>query len=226
MARGSTLGTMLAMLRKECRYASDSGVAQSKNPALMELLRRTYTILYDDHEWPHLLGQWEDKAIVAGSRYYDFPASINMEGAVKAYHHWGGVWQKIQYGIEPEDYNHYDSDNDARADPVLKWKVYSGTQFEVWPLPVSAGTVRFIGKQAMGSFTSETDTCLLDDHLVVLYAAAEELGAKDERGQAMAVMAKRRFDQLRALQNKTESFRPGEHAHRSRRPHGAFVVVR
>lgn len=225
MARGTTLGTMLTMLRGECRYASDSNVGQSRNPALKVSLKRQLAMLYEEHDWPHLMGAWEDKAIVAGSRYYDFPTDISMDGAVKAYHQWGGVWQPLQAGFDPTVYNEFDSDDDERADPVQAWRVYSGTQFEVWPIPVTAGTIRFVGKQAMGAFEQDTDTCVLDDHLVVLFAAAEEMADKP-RGKVLADAAARRLAQLKASQNKTVSFRPGGDSGRSARGHGSVVVVR
>ncbi len=225
MARGSTLGVMLTMLRAECRYAADSGVGQSKNPALKASLKRQYAMLYEDHDWPHLMGAWEDKSIVAGSRYYDFPTDINMEGAVKAYVSWGGLWLPLQAGFDPTVYNEHDSDDDERSDPVQAWRVYSGTQFEVWPLPASNGTVRFVGKQNMTAFETDTDTCLLDDHLVVLYAAAEELADKP-RGKVLADAAARRLAQLKASQNKVVSFRPGEDPGGPRRAHRSVVVVR
>ena len=225
MARGTTLGTMLTMLRAECRYATDSGVAQSKNPALKASLKRQYAMLYEEHDWPHLLGSWEDKALSAGQRYYDFPTGIEMEGAVKAYHYWGGVWQPVRAGFDTEVYNEFDSDNDERADPVLAWRVYSGTQFEVWPMPLTAGTIRFVGRQAMGAFEADTDTCVLDDHRVVLFTAAEELGDKP-RGKILAEAANRRLAQLKASQNKTVSFRPGESPPGPTRPRRSVVVVR
>lgn len=225
MARGSTLGTMLTMLREECGYASNSSVGQSKNPALRQLLKRTYAMLYDQHDWPHLMGSWEDKTIVAGSRYYDFPTNINMENAVKAFRRWQSKWEPLTYGFDPAVYNQFDSDNDERSDPVQAWRVYSGTQFEVWPLPQTDSSIRFIGKQAMGAFAADGDVCVLDDHLVVLYAAAEELADKP-KGEAKKGLAEARLNQLKALQNKTVSFRPGEGSDRPRRPHGSIVVVR
>lgn len=225
MARGSTLGTMVTMLREECRYASSSSVGQSKNPALKQLLKRVYTMLYDDYEWPHLMGAWEDKELVAGSRYYDFPTSINMENAVKAFHQWNGIWQPLKSGFDTTVYNQFDSDDDERADPVQAWRVYSGSQFEVWPIPVTDGTIRFTGKQAMGAFDADDDTCVLDDHLVVLFAAAEELADKP-RGKAVASNAQRRLQQLKALMSKTDAFRPGETNERPNRRYGSVVVVR
>jgi hypothetical protein len=224
MARNSNLGTMTAMLRKECRYASDSSAGQSKNPALKELLKRTYIMLYDDHDWPHLTSVWEDKAIVAGSRFYDFPANINMENAVKVFHRYQQVWQPVEEGFDTRAYNIVDSDIDERRDPVQAWRVYDGTQFEVWPIPQTNGTLRFVGKKALPVFEADEDVCLLDDHLVVLFAAAEELADK-KRGEALKAMAERRLAQVKSQMNKTPSFRPGSDEHAPHRRTGRSVIL-
>lgn len=223
MARGSTLGTMLTMLRAEAKMATDSSVGQSKNPALKVLLKRVYAMLYDEHEWPHLMGAWEDKAIVAGSRYYDFPTNITMEGAVKALHQWGDIWNELSPNFDPTIYNEYDSDDDERSDPVQAWRVYSGSQFEVWPIPATAGTVRFIGKQAMGAFEADADVCVLDDHLIVLFAAAE-LRADKPDGAALKASGERRLAQLKANMKKSDGFRIGERSG-PRRSYGTSVIA-
>jgi hypothetical protein len=223
MARGSTLGTMLTMLRAEAMMATDSAVGQSKNPALKVLLKRVYAMLYDEHEWPFLTGVWADKSIVAGSRYYDFPTTINLENTVKVFHSWGNIWHEVEYGFDPTVYNAVDSDDDARSDPVQAWRIYSGTQFEVWPLPATAGTLRFTGKAAMGAFEADADTCVLDDYLVVLFAAAE-LMADKPRGAAVKAMAERRLAQVKAQGSKTASFQIGGESS-ARRTYGTTVIA-
>ena len=223
MARGSTLGTMLTMLRAEAMMATDSAVGQSKNPALKALLKRVYAMLYDEHEWPFLTGVWADKSLVAGSRYYDFPTTINMENTVKVFRSWGNIWSEVDYGFDPSVYNAVDSDDDARSDPVQAWRIYSGTQFEVWPLPATNSTLRFTGKAAMGAFEADADTCVLDDHMVVLFAAAE-LMADQPRGAAVKAMAERRLAQVKAMGNKTPSFQIGGQSS-ARRTYGTTVIA-
>jgi hypothetical protein len=225
MARGSTLGTMLTMLRAEARMATDSSVGQSKNPALRVLLKRVYAMLYDEHTWPHLSGQWGDKSIVAGSRYYDFPSEVNMEGAVSAYYQWNGVWLPLTAGFDTTAYNEFDSDDDERSDPVQAWRIYSGTQFEVWPMPSVDGTVRFVGKAAMGAFESDMDVCLLDDHLVVLFAAAELVADKPELSAPLKASAERRLAQVKGLMNKSEPFQIGSTDASRRRSFGTSVIA-
>lgn len=209
MARNRTLSEMLFDLRAECEMATDSTVGQSANPALKVLLRRTLEVLYDEHDWPHMEGAWFNVTMAAGQRYYDFPTGLNYERASKAFVEWNGTWLPLVHGFGPGQYNSFNSDLDERSDPVTNWRVYSGTQFEVWPIPATATQVRFIGSRSLGSFDADTDVCELDATMVVLFAAAEKMSGKP-RGKVLASMAQRRLEQMKARAgNAVESFRPG-----------------
>lgn len=216
MARNRTLEELLFDLRAECEMATDAGVGQSANPALKVLLRRTLEMLYDEHDWPHLDGVWFDVTINAGQRYYDFPSGLNYERAIKASVNWAGTWVPMRFGFGPEIYNTHNSDANERSDPASHWRVYNSTQFEVWPIPATSTTMRIIGSQSIGSFSSDTDVCVLDGTMVVLFAAAEKMAGKP-RGKVLASNAARRLDQMKARSSNTaESFRPGSsHEERS-----------
>jgi hypothetical protein len=224
MARNKTLGTLLFDLRAECEMATDAGVGQSANPGLKVLLRRTQEVLYDEHDWPHLDGVWFNVTLNAGQRYYDFPSGLNYERAAKAAVKWAGTWMPLSFGFGPDQYNDYDSDADERSDPALRWRIYSGTQFEVWPMPATSTTMRIIGSQSLGSFDQDTDVCVLDGTMVVLFAAAEKMAGKP-RGKVLATMAQRRLDQMKARSsNAADSFRPGS-AREERGPREIVVRV-
>lgn len=226
MARNRTLGELLFDLRAECRMATDSTVGQSENPALKVLLRRTQEMLHDEWDWPHLDGVWFDKSIIAGSRYYDFPAGLNYERAMTASVLYNGVWQPMNYGFGPLQYNTFNSDNNERSDPATHWRVYSDTQFEVWPLPATAGTVRFTGTRALGDFDQDTDVCVLDGTMVVLFAAAEQLAGKP-RGKVLSDMAARRLEQMKSRGgNASEAFRPGSASEDRRQPRETVIRVK
>lgn len=226
MARGQTLGKLLTDLRAEIGFATASGVGQSENPALKVLLQRTQELLYDEHDWPHLQGVWYDVTLSAGQRYYNLPTELNYERVVRASTLWGGVWQPITVGFDTSAYNFSDSDNDQRADPPEKWRLYNATQFECWPMPAtSGGKIRFIGTQSLGAFEAESDVAALDDRLIVLFAAAERLAGKP-RGKALTSLASRRLMVLKARSNKVEAFRPGESRDSApRRPYELVVRV-
>ena len=209
MARNKTLGELLFDLRAECELATDAGVGQSANPALRVLLRRTQEMLYDEHDWPHLDGVWFDVTLNPGQRYYDFPAGLNYERAAQASIHWANTWLPMSFGFGPSQYNIFNSDQNERSDPATKWRVYDDTRFEVWPLPATQGSMRFIGSRSLGSFSSDTDTCVLDGTMVVLFAAAEKMAGKP-RGKVLASNAQRRLDQMKARSsNAAGAFRVG-----------------
>lgn len=225
MARNRTLEELLFDLRAECRLSTDSTVGQSSNPALKVLLRRTQEFLYDEWDWPHLDGVWFDKALAAGQRYYDFPSGLNYERAMTAQVYWAGTWLPLKHGFGPLQYNQFDSDNNERSDPAMRWRIYSGTQFEVWPMPATATTVRFTGSQSLGSFEQDTDQCVLDGTMVVLFAAAEQLAGKP-RGKTLETLAARRFEMMKARsQNASGSLRPGSVHQDSQRPREIVVRV-
>lgn len=208
---------MLFDLRAEISVATDSTVGQSENPALMVLLRRTQETLYNEWDWPHLDGQWFDLTLNAGQRYYDFPANLNYERATKAYVQWGNIWQTMRNGFGPVQYNQFNSDNNERSDPALRWRVYNDTQFEVWPLPATSYGMRFQGTLSIGSFSQATDVCVLDGTVVVLMAAAERLAGKP-RGKALEQIAARYLANAKARSNNAaEPFRVGsEHEDRTK----------
>jgi hypothetical protein len=226
MARGQTLGKLLTDLRAEIGFATDSTVGQSENPALKVLLQRTQEILYDEYDWPHMQGVWYDVTLSAGQRYYDIPSQINYERAVRAQTLWGNIWSPISYGFDTSVYNLHDSDNDQRADPPEKWRLYSATKFECWPMPATnGGKIRFIGTRKLATFEAESDVADLDDRLIVLFAAAERMAGKP-RGKALTTLAGRRLAILKARSNKSDSFRVGEtRDNGANRPHELVVRV-
>jgi len=200
MARGDTLGELVEMLRAECRITTSVAQGQANENYLKQLIRRYYEQLYDDYDWPfmRILKANARKTMAAGSRYYDFPTNINVERIERLWYLDGSQWVPLKRGIGPEQYSTHDSDGDERADPVLRWEIYSNTQFEVWPLPASAGTVWVDGIKKKNELVADSDTCDLDGNMIVLYAAAEVLGATNQKdAQTKLQAAQGRRDQLR-----------------------------
>ena len=176
MARGVILSALVSKLRAEVGMSTNSAVGQEKLAQLQQLLRRHQETLYEK-DWHFLRNKKADKAVVAGSRYYDFPTTINPDRIDKVLFQWGSQWIPVAYGIDTErEYNVRDSDAGERSDPVERWDWHDDggqLQFEVWPMPASAGTLRFVGKKALSPLIADTDAADLDDILIVLFAAAE-----------------------------------------------------
>ena len=230
MARGDTLGELVERLRAECRITTSVAQGQANENYLKQLIRRYYEQLYDDYDWPFARIQKSvaRKTIAAGSRYYDFATTIDVERIERLYYLDGSQWRKMSRGINPFDYSVHDSDGNERADPILKWDIYTASQFEVWPLPASAGTVWVDGIKKKNALTANEDTCDLDGNMIVLFAAAEVLAATNQKdSQTKLQAAQGRRDQLRGkLAGSEDDFvMGGETDNQTRRPPEVSVVA-
>lgn len=187
MPRGDTLGQMLNDLRAEAGYASTPALSVNQRPKFIRLLQRVQRRLWTENTWLHRR-VFADKLVAAGQRYYDFPTTINAEKVIEVKYKWSDQWLPVTKGIDPSLYSAFDSDNDARSDPLQRWDiVFTGTreQVEVWPIPTfngvanGSGTLRFRGVQVLTPLVADGDPCVVDSDLIVLFAAAEELAAKE-----------------------------------------------
>ncbi len=200
MARGTQLSALLDMLRYECRHAAAPATGVDTDDRFKHLLRRTQDTLYQDYDWP-FLNYFPTLTMAAGQRYYDFPSDFNLESVVEVNVQRSGRYVPVDRGITPDHLNAYDSDADARSDPVLAWDVRwtgSATQIEVWPIPSTNGAVvRFSGKKTLRPLVAATDVADLDDYLIVLHAAAEELlYRKSPDAETKAALAQKRLTRL------------------------------
>lgn len=211
MARGTTLGALVVQLRAEIGHSTDPAVGQEKLDQLKQVLKRNQEILYDDYDWPFLRIRDADKTLSIGQRFYDFPATVNPDRVSEVMVYWGSIWVPVIFGITDSDYNNINSAVGDTSDPVQKWDWYadgSTLQFETWPMPATAGTMRFHGIRPLPPLVADADTAALDDRLIVLYSAAElRQGQKD--GQAKSQLAQKRLRDLRAQGVKSAPVRIG-----------------
>lgn len=201
MALGTTLEELLVMFRAETKQSLSSAQGLNTNESAKYALRRVQEQLYQDFDWPHLRVR-RDEALQAGQRFYSFPADLNfdrVETSVVKGPAPADAWQPVQYGITPAEYNTYDSEADVRADPVRRWAMYEGGQYEVWPLPATTGgTLRFTGIKSLSALSANQDTADLDDHLIVMFAAAEWLEAnKSPLAKSKLAAAQSHYNRLR-----------------------------
>lgn len=209
MARGTTLGQLVNMLRAECGDATSAALGQNTLPRYKQVLQRTQEFLWNDHTWPHLR-VWREEVLQAGQRYYSWPSDLdfNRIEADKTAVRYDDTWRPVLYGIDPEHYNAQDPELDERDDPVIRWQAYESDQFEVWPLPATNGLrMRFYGIRKLNPLIADTDRADLDDNLIVLFAASEIMAKKrggdvDVKGAA----AKRLYERLKGQQSKAGMF--------------------
>lgn len=200
MSRGKTLEELVTALRAETGYNTSSSASVAQLPTLQYHIRRAYEELHDEYEWP-FLNVRADKALAAGQRYYDVPTTLAYETIEKIEVLWNGVWLPVEAGISMDDYTIYDSDSDERVDPVLKWGVLdtgSGEQIEVWPIPATAGTLRFHGTRKYATLVADSDVADLDGTAIALKAAGNILYPKDrEAARAKFQQMERRINMLK-----------------------------
>lgn len=201
MALNTALEELIVMFRAETKQSLSPAQGINTNESAKYALRRVQEQLYQDFDWPHLRVR-RDEALQAGQRFYSFPADLNFErvetSVVKGPSP-SDSWMAVEYGITPAEYNTYDSEADVRVDPVRRWAMYEGGQYEVWPIPLTTGgTLRFTGIKALGPLSADQDTADLDDHLIVMFAAAEWLEAnKSPLAKSKLAAAQAHYNRLR-----------------------------
>lgn len=202
MARGKTLLKLLQDLRAEIRASGNAAHNASAREGQIVLLNRVQEDIYDRHDWP-LLRIERPLDVQAGQRYYDSPPDINIDRLECIEVRYGQQWCPLHYGINADHYSAWDSDLDERSWPVERWQIYEDEQIELWPVPAANadtvsldGRLKITGIRKLTQMVADDDIAMLDDRLIVLYAAAETLaasGAKDAAAKLDAAMKRERM---------------------------------
>ncbi len=187
MARGKTLLKLLQDFRAEIRASGNAAHNASAREGQVVLLNRVQEDIYDRHDWPTLRIE-RTIDLQAGQRYYDTPADINMDRLENIEVRYGAQWVPVQYGIDASHYSTWDSYLDERSWPVERWRIYENEQIEVWPVPAAnavpatlEGRMKVFGIRSLPPLVADSDVALMDDRLIVLYAAAESLAASGSK---------------------------------------------
>lgn len=199
MALYSTFGEILTQMRAEARLSTDPAVGAAADTRYKALVNRVYATLFDSYDWPHLNHVATRVTLAAGQRYYDFPASIDERTIENAVAWWADEPYPLDPGIGMNEYAAFDSVGGERADPPQRYALRStdtpSTQFEIWPVPASAGIeVEFTGKRKWAKLVNSIDICMIDDYLVALHAAAEVLRPIDEADADAKLAAAIRYE--------------------------------
>ena len=207
MARGTSLLALRDQLKAEIGASPNVAMGVNTIEQFDNLLRRTQQRLWSDFEWSFGVIE-RDEPLISGQRYYSFDQDIDFDRILETYVKYGSIWHPIDYGIGPAQYNNHDSDAGAQVEPVVRWRHYEGNQFEVWPVPTTDNQVlRFKAIKKLPSLIMTTDVALLDDTLIVLYAAAEYLArTKAADAPAKLSQATAHFNRLKGMGLKTDRF--------------------
>lgn len=196
MALRATFQEVIQAVRSEAKLSTNTSRGIDHLDMIKQKIRRHYAMLAEDYDWQHLVLKKDSsiarKLLQAGSRYYNFPAALNVQKITKAWVKWGSVWLPLTYGIGFDEYSAFNSDDSTvRSDPVSRWQFYGGDQFEIWPLPSTNGVadganeVAFEGQKTVEALTEDNSRLDMDDILVTLFAAAEILAASDKTGAVL-----------------------------------------
>lgn len=235
MARKTPLSQLLQLYRAEIRASGNPAHSAGVREAQVLLLQRVQEYLWDSFDWAFLRVERFDE-LQAGQRYYDPPADLLIDRVEEVHVRYGTEWMQLCYGISEPHYALYDSYTDQRGWPVERWELYEDEQIELWPIPSSnssryddsssddiEGRIRYTGIRSLNPLVADDDTADLDDRLIVLYAAAEQLaadGAADAQAKAQA--AKKRFEHITGNMSKIKRFSlfgvSGRSSPRRRRP--------
>lgn len=183
MARGTQLGQLVTQFRAEARQSTQLSVGTDSLEHVKQLIRRTQEMEYVDpaNDWA-FLRVYVAIPLSAGQRYYDAPALLNIDRVEEVNVIDGGPPIPVGRGISFPEYAVFDSDSDVRSSRALKWDLRwtgTATQIEVWPVP-SDNTQKlwFRCLRPLRPLIEMSDVADLDDILITLKAAAEELAAQ------------------------------------------------
>lgn len=210
MARKKTLVKLVDDLRAEIRASLNPAHNSQAHDAQVKLLQRTQDWLWEDYDWPHLKIERLYPA-QAGQRYYDFGTDFDLERINSIVFKVNGRWAPVHPEITDTHYLAHDSDLGARGWPIRAWRVSENDQVEAWPIADQNGVAATLegyfkvkGVKSLAPFVADTDRADLDDRMIVLYAAAELLGAKE--GQTKLSLANDRRATLQGRLTKKTRF--------------------
>lgn len=194
MARSrKTLEAIIADVRSCTGRSRDRNFGIDEYENIKAIVQQEQRRLWWDHDWQFLKSRW-DLSVVAGSRYYSVPAMLCFERISSVCVKFGSEWIPLERGISMSDYSLYDSDDDERSSPAMKWDVIdvapnddaaTREQIEIWPLSSNAQTVRFEGIRNLDAFVSDDHYCTVDADILTMFSAAR-IKPEDEKILAAA----------------------------------------
>lgn len=213
MARGTTLAVLRSMLKAE--IGDNANTNAVRDAQLNTLLSNKQKVLATEHYWPFLERHW-DVAAPANTQFLTLPTTtvadpaavtldINLDQQPTVQCLWNTIYRPVLYGIKEEEYNTFNYAFGRQSDPIQRWRLATNPNepsnvnaFEVWPVPVSAQTLRFTGVRVVQTMSSDSHTADLDDLLIVLFVAADLLvRQKQADAQVKLQAANRRLQWLR-----------------------------
>jgi hypothetical protein len=172
MARGRQLSQLLDALQAEAGMSLLPASATSSKDHRIQLLNRVQDRLYKAFDWDFAFVK-RDVAVTAGNRILNLPTDLELERINEA---WisngpdGNDWRPLGFGIGEAQYRSIQENE--RGMPQT-WSPAEDDKFEIWPSADASYRVRFRGAKRLPLMVNPSDRAVLDDTLIVLFAASE-----------------------------------------------------
>ena len=214
--RQNTLANVLALLKAELTMTLNTSVTAA-DTELYTLIDNKQKFLAIEYDWP-FLEIVADVTAAAQGRYLTLPTTLTFERAVEVTCLFSNHWQPVQAGITEREYNRWPSgDGSVTAQysiPVQRWAFYGQTQFEIWPRPSQATTIRFRGQSVLTDLKSGGASYVagalvdLDDLLIVLSVASDYLlmQKNPDMAQVKQIQASARLNRVRGNYPSSDGF--------------------
>lgn len=191
MRTGITLKVIREEVQIESGHSTESGHNLQMKSRIDKIINRTQRLMDMENDWP-AVDHFEDVAITANTSIFNIPTEIDTTHIDTAWVMQGIEWWPVEYGITQGDRGLYSATD--RSEPILKWRLIppGNAQFEIWPVPPSATTMRFEGQKKLTTMVAETDTCLFDADVLVMRVAGQILAR--ERKDDAALLIKQAFE--------------------------------
>lgn len=199
MAIGTSLVRLLDDFRAEAGLSLNPAHNASVRDTQVKRLQRVQDWLWDEFDWPYMLAE-RDVPVQQGQRYYSPPDDLPLM-KLREIRVWVNMgWLTLMPEISPGLYTAHNSDLGYQSWPPQAWRIWDGRDVEIWPIAnqnadmtTRNGVLRFVGIRKLNPLVADDDRAELDDRLIVLYAAAEELAARGSKD------AKLKLDQANSL---------------------------
>ena len=161
MARNTPLAIVRSYVKAESFQNLDAS-STADDQRLNQLILNVQSQLSGSFDWSFLKKRWTF-GISAGARFISFPSvddsgvpgTPNFDRPETLQIKYASIWQPIVYGIsEDPEFNYLDSDENQVLDPIQRWQFYDENQIEVWPLPASSQTLRYVGQRQLTSLVT------------------------------------------------------------------------
>jgi hypothetical protein len=207
--RSMRVGVPLSELRYELLAETFQSLTPaqttSSTPFYNYQLQRVQREQWNDIEWPHLT-IYHDMPMVAGQRYYDYPPELPFDSIFRIWWPQGVTWVPLDYGINPQTYAAMGGEL-IQAWPPRRWRncaqytngaTNAAAQFEVWPIPPANTpySLRIEGNAPLNPLVEDTDTCVIDATLVVLFAAAEILAMQKSESASLKLQKANQYRRM------------------------------